>query len=165
MPEIVTLVDENDNPVGTKDRALLGEDDRWRIVTVWVLNSNNELLIAKRSMNKKTNPGKWGPSVAGTVEDGDSYRETALREVQEEIGVTLSLIDGALIMHDEDLGSRANKNFIAHTELPIEAFTIQAEEVDAIAWISIPELLREIKEIPEKYLLGMESIIGVIENE
>lgn len=46
-------------------------------------------MLAQRSFKKDTNPGKWGPAVAGTVEHGESYIENVTKETAEEIGVKL----------------------------------------------------------------------------
>ncbi|MDZ7786245.1 MAG: NUDIX domain-containing protein [Candidatus Saccharibacteria bacterium] len=158
MSEIVTLVDEQDNEIGSKKRSKLNDNDRWRIISVWVLNQSDELLIAKRSMNNRMDPGKWGPSVVGTVEHGDIYKETAVRELQEELGVNLKLEESQLIMHKAHIGYRANMCYIAHTQKRLTEFILQAEEVDEIAWINLNKLYEELKRTPEKYMEAMEEI-------
>jgi isopentenyldiphosphate isomerase len=59
-----------------------------RVVHVLVFNSKGELLLQKRSMLKNVAPGKWDTSVGGHVEPGESIRNAALREMQEELGIT-----------------------------------------------------------------------------
>lgn len=158
MNEIVTLVDEQDNVIGSKDRTTLTENDRWRIITIWIFNDKGELLIAKRSMDKRTDPGKWGPSVAGTLEYGDSYLETAKRELKEELGVDTPLRELKLMMHDSDVGQRANMNYVGTINLPISEFTMQQEEVDGLAWIPMEILLEETESKPEKYVKAMNIV-------
>ena len=91
MREKVIVVDKNNNIIGSKYRDELQSNDIIRVVGVWIENEKGEVLIAQRSFNKKHDPGKWGPAVAGTLEEGESYALNILKEVKEEIGISLSL--------------------------------------------------------------------------
>lgn len=51
-----------------------------------VFNSGGDLLVSKRSSSKDCYPGQLDVVCAGVVRAGESYRETALRELEEEIG-------------------------------------------------------------------------------
>ena len=57
-----------------------------RVVTCLLINEEAELLILKRSDKVKTYRGLWG-GVAGYVEPGEEPYETALKEIQEEVGI------------------------------------------------------------------------------
>ena len=59
-----------------------------RVVHVLVFNEKGDLLLQKRSMIKDVAPGKWDTSVGGHVEPGESIRDAALREMQEELDIT-----------------------------------------------------------------------------
>ena len=59
-----------------------------RVVHVLVFNGRSELLLQKRSMLKDVAPGRWDTSVGGHVEPGEGIRDAALREMQEELGIT-----------------------------------------------------------------------------
>ncbi|MEX2524257.1 MAG: NUDIX domain-containing protein [Gammaproteobacteria bacterium] len=48
-------------------------------------NSNNEILLLKRSPRARLGPGLWG-FPAGHIEDGESPEDCAWRELNEEIG-------------------------------------------------------------------------------
>lgn len=48
-------------------------------------NSNNEILLLKRSPRARLGPGLWG-FPAGHIEDGESPEDCAWRELTEEIG-------------------------------------------------------------------------------
>ena len=68
-----------------------------------IFNSENRLLVGKRSSTKAVAPEYWMP-VAGRVEDGESEVDALIREVREEIDVearplrrlaTIPSIDGS----------------------------------------------------------------------
>lgn len=159
MKEFVTLVNDRDEVIGSKDRSLLTDDDRWRIVTIWLENTAGDILLAQRSHNKKNNPGKWGPAAAGTVEHGESYEETAIREVHEELGITVPLEKTGLIMHKSMIGHRADMGFRGITDTAIENFYIQADEVEQIKWVGKEALLTDIAQHPANYIQEMLEIV------
>eukprot|EP00983_Pelagomonas_calceolata_P005225 170565-Pelagomonas_calceolata.AAC.1 len=56
-------------PQGTQPRSVCHRDGLWhRAVYALLLNKKNELLIQKRSAQKKVSPGKWDLS-AGAYKD------------------------------------------------------------------------------------------------
>lgn len=88
------LVNKEDNfiKVGTKEEA---EKKKLftRSVHIWLFNNKKELLICKRSANKKMYPNQYTSSVGGHVEQRESYKIAAERELQEELGVTIPIRD------------------------------------------------------------------------
>jgi isopentenyldiphosphate isomerase len=59
-----------------------------RVVHVLVFNSEEDLLLQKRSMNKDVAPGKWDTSVGGHVNADETLDEAVKREMEEELGIT-----------------------------------------------------------------------------
>jgi isopentenyldiphosphate isomerase len=45
------------------------------------------LYLQKRDINKDVQPGKWDTSVGGHVDTGEYYRDAAVRELEEELGI------------------------------------------------------------------------------
>ena len=91
MPEeIFDVVSERDEVV---DRQPRGEVHRLglkhRAVHVLVFNSRGETFLQKRSMTKDREPGKWDSSTSGHVDSGEDYETCAVRELREEIGLTV----------------------------------------------------------------------------
>lgn len=87
MEEFVDVLDENGNKTGiVKTRKEIHTTGEWHKVTfVFVVNSNGEIILQKRSAEKSTNPNKWTASASGHLTVGDSDIEGALRELEEEI--------------------------------------------------------------------------------
>ena len=83
MPSLITIVNEEDEIIGHKDRTSLDhETDIYRVAALWLTNSTGEVLIAQRALSKESSPGKWGPAAAGTVEEGETYESNIVKEVE-----------------------------------------------------------------------------------
>jgi len=83
----IPIVNEQDEIIAYKERKETTRDDIRRIIGLDVFNEKGEVLIAKRHVNKEIDPDLWGPSVAGTVDEGFDYDGTVLKEAEEEIGL------------------------------------------------------------------------------
>ncbi len=85
----IIVVDENDKEIGVKERSKITHDDIYRVSGLWLTNSKGEILLAQRSFNKPrdNDPGKWGPAVAGTVDEDETYKENIQKEIKEELGL------------------------------------------------------------------------------
>ncbi|MBU1198037.1 NUDIX domain-containing protein [Candidatus Micrarchaeota archaeon] len=89
VEEMFELVNEKDEVIGRvsrKDahRELL----RHRAVHVFLFNENGELFVQQRSASKDTHPLRFGSSMGGHVDIGETYRQAAVRELKEELGIT-----------------------------------------------------------------------------
>lgn len=90
----------------TKDRLLTGrthirgvelsEELYHLVVHAWIKNRNNEYLISQRSANRPTFPLMW-ECVGGSVLAGESSLEGALREIREEVGLSLPADSGVCV--------------------------------------------------------------------
>lgn len=66
------------------------------VVHIWIRNSKGEYLISQRSADRPAFPLMW-ECVGGSVIKGEDSLAGALRETQEEVGLTLSPEDGKLV--------------------------------------------------------------------
>jgi isopentenyldiphosphate isomerase len=106
--------------------------------------------VQQRSKEKESWPGMWDVSCAGHVSAGETSRQGALKELQEELGVCAE--SAALefcfawcnqkVLHD---GAYINNE---HTDVYIlrlgdrqlSSFQLQAEEVEAVRYLPVDEL-------------------------
>lgn len=56
---------------------------------IWFYTSDGEILLAQRAASKTLHPLLWDVSVAGHIDTGETVEQGAIREVQEEIGLTI----------------------------------------------------------------------------
>ncbi len=151
--EKVILVDKQDNVIGAKWRDELTDTDCWRISCIWITNSKGEALLQKRSMSKSVDPGLWIAGASGTVEWGDDYAQTALKEAEEEIGLSGHKITPTnKVLYRSSFGWRQCQGFTTVCDWSIEKFVIQKEEVSQIEWANLSQLIKEFlgKEKPSR---------------
>lgn len=152
-----TIVNENDDVIGSKLRSDITKSDIYRVSGLWLYNEKGEVLLAQRAFTKSHDPGKWGPAVAGTVVEGDSYLSTIIRETEEELGLTgLEFKEGPKIFRSEGWKYWSQK-FIAVTDKDIKDMKIQKEEVEQVKWFNESELPILIKENPDMFIPSMKS--------
>src|SRR6185312_5213221 len=81
MNEVV-VVNDNDEVIGTMSRSEAHANGRpHRIAIVYVENDRGEFLVQVRV------GGTLDHSVGGHVDPGESYEATAIRELEEELGI------------------------------------------------------------------------------
>ena len=90
--ELFDIVDETDEVIGQRARPEVHRLGlRHRAVHVLVFNSRGHLFLQKRSLRKDCFPGAWDSSASGHLQPGESYDAAAVRELQEELGLTLDI--------------------------------------------------------------------------
>ncbi|NDV47366.1 NUDIX domain-containing protein [Paludibacter sp. 221] len=87
--EYFPIVNEEGEVTGRASRKECHSGTFWLhpVVHLHVLNSQGELYLQKRSMNKDIQPGKWDTAVGGHVDYGESIEEALRREAHEELSI------------------------------------------------------------------------------
>ena len=86
--EVVTIVDEQNNVVGSARRAdMRARGLPHRSTYILVFNAQGELYVQKRTMTKDVFPGYYDPAAGGVVLAEESYTTGAYRELEEEMGI------------------------------------------------------------------------------
>lgn len=148
----IYVVDENDEVIELKERSEIRSEDIYRVSGLWITNSKDEVLLAQRSFDRKHDPGKWGPGVAGTVEAGESYVQNMIKEVEEELGLKDIKIEIGPKYRNQGEHNYFVQWFIAEIDKNADELEIQEEEVEKLRWISKSDLLNEFKNQPENFI-------------
>lgn len=90
MPEVFDVVDSDDRVIGTATREEVHGNPSLvhRVAHILLFNSQGQLYLQKRALNKDVQPDKWDTSVGGHVDAGELYEAAAEREMSEELGVS-----------------------------------------------------------------------------
>ncbi|MFT3952628.1 MAG: NUDIX domain-containing protein [Oscillospiraceae bacterium] len=111
------------------------------VVHLCVFNSKNELLIQRRQPWKKGWGGFWDVSCAGSATAGDTSRQAVIREVREELGLTLDLT-GERPLFSIAFEHGYDDFWFIEQDVEIGALTLQESEVADAKWANKAEVLR-----------------------
>lgn len=152
----IVFVDENDNIIGSgAGEEALKRGIIHRIIRILLFNSKGELLIQKRSKNVPS-PEKWDQSVGGHVDEGESYLEAAMRELDEELGVKGIPLQEITKFYTENIdGAKTMKRFNTLYLGDYDGeISLNPEETSEIRWIALDKLAAWMKEHPEDFTRG-----------
>ena len=110
---------------------------------VWVQNSKGELLITKRHPNKKAG-GLW-EFVGGGVLAGETTAQAAVREVKEEIGISLAESELSLL-HVYKHRNYFMDIYLVTKDFDIKDVVLDSNETIDARWASKEELQLMIEE-------------------
>lgn len=152
--EMVILVNENDEPIGSMAKLEAHEKAMLhRAFSVFIFNDQNELMMQQRASHKYHTPLLWTNTCCSHQRVGESNIEAGKRRLQEEMGFvadlkeTISFIykapfDNGLTEHEYDHVMVGHYN-----EDPI----INPEEVEAWKWMSLEAVKADIADQPDVY--------------
>lgn len=140
--ELVDLYDENRVPLGrTAERsARKGPGEYRTVVHVCLFDSRGRMLIQQRAPEKIICPNLWDVSVGGGVDAGEDSRRGAEREFREELGYPLDL-GGLRPSVTVNFDGGFDDFYILTKDLVLENLTLQKEEVRAVRWAALEEIL------------------------
>ncbi len=123
-------------PTGkTRARYEMLRDGEYRLgAEIWIFHPDGRLMVTKRHPEKREYPGLW-ECTGGFVCAGETTKDTILREVREEIGLSLSPSDVRLIT-TELSGPQFLDLYTATADVAIEALILQPEEVTDARWVT-----------------------------
>ncbi len=165
--ELLECFDDNSDAIQPKNRQEIHVTPLsiWHgVASVWLLNSKGEnskgeILCSKRSDTLSGNPGKWQTYFGGHVKSGDDFLQTAQRELQEEVGLSLPTDNFKLV----DSGKRQDVMHIYEMYAvlfndDLSKLNFTDGEVVEIKWLTFDDYLSDKNLNPDK---GCNSISEV----
>lgn len=92
MKEEIEVYTEDGTPTGVaKPREEIHSQGIWhKVIHTWIVSKpSGNLLIQRRCPTKESHPDKWDVSSAGHISFGQQSKEAAVRELEEELGLTV----------------------------------------------------------------------------
>ena len=145
--EIIDIVDENDRVVGRSPRGEAYERGlRHRCAFVLARDAGGRIFVHRRTPTKLVFPSLYDMFVGGVVGAGESYDEAALREAEEELGVSgLPRPEYAFTFRYDGEGGRSWWSAVYEVRCD-GAVRPQAEEVEWWDFLTEAELERRLGE-------------------
>lgn len=143
--EIVDIYDGKKNKTGkTVERNTKPKLGEYRLsIHIWITNSKGELLIQRRSANKKIFPNMWNET-GGAASTGETSEMTCAREFEEELGIKPNMNKAELI---GSIKRKYDYVDVWHIEQDIDLNDIkmQEDEVSEVKYVTIDELKKIIE--------------------
>jgi isopentenyl-diphosphate delta-isomerase len=149
--DIFDIVNEHDKVIGRAPRSEVhARGLLHRAVHVLVFNSRGEIFLQKRSMKKDRQPGVWDSSCSGHVDSGEDYDQTAVRELREEIGLSLSAPPQRLYKIDACFKTDAEFVWVYRCENE-GPFQLHPDEIETGGWFAPERVVAWIAEKPQDF--------------
>lgn len=151
--EIFDVVDENDQVTGQATRAEVHRRKLFhRAVHVMVTNKRGEVLLQQRSSLKDVHPDLWDSSVSGHLDSGEDYAAAAVRELDEEMGITdTPATEIGRVAACEDTGWEHVRIFHARHDGPLR---FPCAEIRSALWLSPGDIDAWIAAKPDDFASG-----------
>lgn len=154
MEEIFDVLDEEGNCTRkTETREKCHKEGLWhKAVALSIINSKGQVLLQKRSPNKRLWPNMWDITAGGHVLAGEFGFQAIKREKKEELGIELNkeemIFIGSSISRQEkgDIrNNHFNEYYVVNKDIDETKLRLQKEEVTEVKWIDKSEIIERIK--------------------
>lgn len=134
----IDLYDIDKIPTGRVDTH--PNEGEYRLVVHLCIFNGDKMLIQRRSENCQKWAGLWDLTLSGCAVAGEKGRDTAMRELQEELGLELDLT-GKRPALTVSFSAGFDEVFLVEQDVDISALKLQSEEVCEVKWATLPEIL------------------------
>ena len=145
--EKVILVDENDTQVGLMPKLEAHQKGLLhRAFSVFIFNSNHQLLLQKRAVSKYHSGGLWTNTCCSHPREGEETINAANRRLIEEMGIKTNLRKVFHFIYKAELDNELTENEFDHVFYGLynEDPIINTEEADDFKWIDMETLNNDI---------------------
>ena len=159
--EYLDVVDEDGRPTGrvVSRREAHDQGVPHRTAHVWVVRQGREgcdVLLQKRSEEKESYPGMYDTSSAGHIPSGEEPLSSALRELQEELGIAASpeqlhYVGMFRIQYEKVFHGRPFRDnevtwvYVYREPVEIRRLVLQESEVSSVCWFPLEQVWTEIQ--------------------
>jgi isopentenyl-diphosphate delta-isomerase type 1 len=161
--EYFDVVNERDEPIGRARRSEVHARSLWhRAVHILVFNDSGAVLLQKRSLAKDLSPGLWDSSCSGHVDAGEDYDTAAGRELGEELGLAGGPAPARWFRLEPSAQTGWEFVWVYHLRHN-GPFAPNPDEIDAVAWLTAPEVTRRIATQPGDFAPSFALLWSIFE--
>lgn len=152
--EYVILVNEKDQEIGlmpkleAHQKAVLH-----RAFSVFIFNSENELMLQQRASDKYHSPNLWTNTCCSHQRSGESNIQAGTRRLYEEMGFTTSLKEITSFIYKAPFDNGLTEHELDHIMVGYynEDPVINSDEVEDWKWMKIEDVKKDISLNPDLY--------------
>ena len=152
--EKVILVNERDEQIGVMDKLEAHEKAvLHRAVSVFVLNSKNQIMLQQRAAQKYHSPLLWTNTCCSHQREGESNIEAGSRRLFEEMGFKTNLKELFHFIYKAPFTNGLTEHELDHVMIGYYEGEpqINREEVESWKWMDLEAVRDEMELEPEKY--------------
>lgn len=153
--DLVVLVDETGNPIGTQHRLSVHTDDTplHLAFSVYLFDSEGRVLMTRRAWTKLTWPSVLTNSCCGHPKPGEDFESAITRRVAEELGLAVESVRVAL--PDFRYRARDASGLVENEICPVFVGFVRdttpqpnPDEVAEYAWVTWADLAAAAQAVP-----------------
>ncbi len=155
MADKLILVDGKDKIIGygEKEKCHDGDGKLHRAFSIFLFNSNGQMLIQKRALDKRLWGGYWTNSVCSHPRKGETYKRAAERRLKEELGISTKLKPLFKFKYQARFGDAGSEHEMDRVFVGVSDKKIRAnpDEISEWKFVDTKRLLKDAKARPNKY--------------
>ena len=163
MQEQVILVDPMGREIGVEEKLKAHREGKLhRAFSVFIFNTQRELLLQKRAKTKYHSGGLWTNTCCSHPRPGETYHHAAKRRLNEEMGFECELTGLFSFIYHAKLENNLFEHeldhvFVGHYDgQPVP----NPDEVADWKWMKIDALTRDVRENPAHYTYWFKLVLN-----
>ena len=166
MPvEYVILVTKDDKPLGTMEKMEAHDQAKLhRAFSVFIFNSQGELLLQQRASHKYHSPLLWTNTVCSHPRQGEKTDEAAHRRIVEEMGFDCDFKEAFSFVYKAKVGQGLTEHEFDHVFIGVsdEKPTPNPDEVGNWKYINLEILEKDIENNPDNYTVWFKIALSEV---
>ncbi len=161
--ELVVLVNEADQQIGLMEKLEAHQKGLLhRAFSVFLFNKKGEMLLQKRANTKYHSPNLWTNAVCSHPRNGESYKNGAMRRLNEELGISTEIEEKFHFIYKADVGQNLWEHELDYVFVGIYEgiFNLNPNEVSETRYISLVDLQKEILSNPDNFTEWFKIILN-----
>jgi len=157
----VILVNKKDKKIGEKEKLKAHREGKLhRAFSIFIFNKKGEILLQKRAKRKYHSGGLWSNSCCSHPRPGENIFLAVKRRLKEEMGIETKLKRIFKIHYKAKVGNLI-ENEIDHVFVGYFDGNpkINKREAEDFRWEKIDNVLKDLKENPQKYTIWFKIIL------
>ncbi len=153
--EQLILVDDHDREIGFKAKTdcHMGKGVLHRAFSIFVFNSDNELLLQQRSLSKMLWPGYWSNTCCSHPRRGEAMATAVARRLEQELGFTCPLEYLYKFKYQAQFGAVGSEHELCSVYFGRYdgGVDVNVNEIAAWRFVGVEALERELAAAPETF--------------